>query len=448
MSPPSFDPSEPGTPAAAWRPLLDGLPALEPPGPGDRVLVLAAHPDDETLGAGGLIAGATAAGARVTVVVATDGEASHPHSPTHTPAHLAERRRREVRDAVARLAGRAGAAELAWLRLPDGRLAQLEPELAELVRELLAGATHVVSPWSGDGHPDHEACGRVAAALAEDVGARHWQFPIWAWHWDDPRHAALPLDRLRRLPLTDEAVAAKQAAMGCHVSQYQPLSAAAGDEPILPPRVLQHFRRDAEVFVIPAEPVPPRYFTDLYAAAEDPWGLADRFYEQRKRALLVGSLTRARFRRAFEPGCATGLISAELAQRCDEVVAWDVAPAAVARTQARVAGHRQVHVEQRGVPDDWPGGRFDLVVLSEVGYYCADLARLADRVAGCLTDDGALVACHWRHPAPMHPHTAEQVHAALGAGRRLVVDHVEDDFLLQVWSRDGRSVAAAEGIVP
>ena len=99
------------------------------------------------------------------------------------------------------------------------------------------------------------------------------------------------------------------------------------------------------------------------------------------------------------------------------------------------------------IPERWPAGPFDLIVLSEVGYYCADLAQLVHRVDESLTADGVLVACHWRHPAPLHPHGAEAVHAALGASRALVVDHAEEDFLLQSWTSSGESVARAEGIV-
>src|SRR5664279_305672 len=93
----SIDPTKPGTPEQEWLDgRLDHLPRLEVPGAGDRLLVVAAHPDDESLGAGGLIAAAVARGADVRVIVATDGEASHPDSTTHTPAQLAITRRAEV----------------------------------------------------------------------------------------------------------------------------------------------------------------------------------------------------------------------------------------------------------------------------------------------------------------------------------------------------------------
>jgi hypothetical protein len=61
-----------------------------------RVVVLAAHPDDETLGAAGLVARLARAGARVSYVIASDGEASHPDSPTTSVEELVRTRRHEL----------------------------------------------------------------------------------------------------------------------------------------------------------------------------------------------------------------------------------------------------------------------------------------------------------------------------------------------------------------
>ena len=442
-----FDHRDPGTAERAWA---EGpLPAaqlLVPPGPTDRLLVVAAHPDDESLGAGGLVAQAHRRSATVTVLIATDGEASHPQSPTHTPAQLATIRRQEVQKAVAALAP--GTA-VHFLGLPDGALQRHMAALTAQLEYFARVCTHIVSPWRGDRHPDHEACAQASATVAAQHGLAHWQYPVWAWHWADPGDAsALPWARMRRLPLSDTDRAAKARALRCHRSQHAALSDQPGDEPILGPAMLAHFERPEEVFVLEADDASsPSYFEALYARSEDPWGLGARFYEQRKRALLLSALPRRRFRRAFEPGCATGLLTEQLAQRCDEVLAWDVAQRAVSQAAARLPQAPHVRVAAGTIPADWPEGEFDLVVLSEVGYYCVELGQLVKRVASCLAGDGVLVACHWRHPAPDHPHTAEAVHGALGEGLLPVVRHVEDDFLLDVWSRSGRSVAATEGIL-
>jgi SAM-dependent methyltransferase len=333
-------------------------------------------------------------------------------------------------------------ARLRLLHLPDGALSDHRDVLADALVDELSTADLVVSPWRGDGHPDHQACAEAIAALPHR--AQHWQYPIWFWHWGDP-DAELP--HLARLDLDEPALAAKMRALNCHGTQHRPLSTAAGDEAILPPHVLARFRRDFECFVVTAAASRPGYFDDLYARSPDPWGLDDRFYEQRKRDLVLASLPQQTFRRAFEPGCATGALTERLATRCAEVVAWDGAAVGLAAARSRLADQPHVRFEQRRIPDDWPDGRFDLVVLSEVGYYCPDLDLLAARIKSALDTDGALLACHWRRPAPDHPHRAESVHAAIGRELHRIVRHEEDDFLLEVWSRSGRSVASETGIV-
>ena len=444
----TFDPHQAGTAEASWlASRLRTAPELPVPGRGDVVVVVAAHPDDESLGAGGLIAMAAARGAIVRVVVATDGEASHPSSATHDRARLAAVRRAETETAIGRLAP---GTEPIRLALPDGTLRDARDTLTRLLEPQLQGATHVVSTWSADGHPDHETCADVAAHLAAGrTGLACWQYPIWAWHWADPAGDDLPWHRVARISLTERARHAKQGALGAYVSQHSPMSPEPGDEAILPPGVLEHFSRDFETFVVAAPAADPAYFDALYASSADPWGLHERFYEHRKRELLLACLPRRSFARAFEPGCATGALTARLAERCAEVVAWDVAAAAVDR--ARAVARSNVRVEFGRIPDQWPAGRFDLIVLSEVGYYCSDLDALVSNVRSALTDDGVVVACHWRHAAADHPATAEAVHGALTAGLRAsasrLVRHEEPDFLLDVWSADRRSVAQAGGIV-
>lgn len=201
----------------------------------------------------------------------------------------------------------------------------------------------------------------------------------------------------------------------------------------------------------PAGSLGAEYFEQLYAEHDDPWGFTERWYEQRKRALLLASLPRPRFARAFEPGCSIGVLTAELAPRCDALLAADVSERAVAAATARLAGAPGVVLEQRLVPGEWPEGSFDLVVLSEVGYYCAapDLEALAARAAASLTRDGVLVACHWRHRVSDYPVSGDAVHEVLRAQPRLAVlaEHVEEDFRLDVLvPAPATSVARASGV--
>lgn len=198
----------------------------------------------------------------------------------------------------------------------------------------------------------------------------------------------------------------------------------------------------------PAQAAP---FEAMFAASDDPWGFRTRWYEARKRELTLACLPARRYRRAFEPGCANGELAAALAGRCDQVVASDGIEAAVQLARQRVAHLPHVEVAQGWVPHDWPDGRFDLIVLSEFGFYLSedDLGGLADRVLASLDDGGTVLACHWRHAVDGYAATGDTVHAALAARLALprLVRHAEPDLLLDVWCRDGRSVAEHEGFV-
>lgn len=447
-----------GVPESRWAALgLHAVPAVSAPGAGATVLVVAAHPDDETLGAGGLIHAAAAAGATVRIVIASAGAASHPRSPTHTPERLARVRRAEAEHAAAAL----GAPSVAVLDLPDGALGDHVPTLAAVLSATCPNPDLIVAPWVEDGHPDHAAASRAAELVAQASGAPLWQYPIWLWHWLDPADAAamdadspegpLPVRRLRQLPVGPAAAAAKETAIAAYASQHLPLSPAPGDEAVLAESMLAHFRRSFETFVVPAPAERAEYFDALYRASADPWGLGERWYELRKRELLLATLPRPRATRVFEPGCALGHLTVRLAERADEVIAWDASPEAVRAAQSamRSAGWGgSVSVRQGRIPSDWPSGAFDLIVLSEVGYYCADLALLVDRIAASLTADGAVVACHWRHPAPDHPLTAEAVHSALSMRLTRIAGYADGDVLLDVFSMDDRSVAERDGLVP
>lgn len=198
--------------------------------------------------------------------------------------------------------------------------------------------------------------------------------------------------------------------------------------------------------------LPAAYFDRLYAAAPDPWSLSSRWYEARKYALTMAGLPQPSYRCCLEAGCSVGALTEQLAGRCAQLLAVDCAAAAVAAARARTGHLPQVRVEQRTLPAKWPTGTFDLVVLSEIGYYLddAELAVLLVRSIGALTEGGTLVAVHWRHPVADYPRSGDEVHAALAdqPGLHRLVRHEEADFLLEVYLRgDARSVAAQTGLL-
>jgi len=198
---------------------------------------------------------------------------------------------------------------------------------------------------------------------------------------------------------------------------------------------------------------PATYFDELYRHSDDPWKLREGWYESRKRALTLALLPRPRYQNAFEPGCANGELTVELAKRCDRLLAADLHERAVELARERVAGITHVRVEQRTVPREWPteAGPFDLIVISEFAYYLdsAELETLASRIAASLTTDGTLLACHWRRPFAEALETADVAHALFDArcGLTRLAHHDEADLLIDVWSRDARSVAQREGLL-
>jgi hypothetical protein len=108
-------------------------------------------------------------------------------------------------------------------------------------------------------------------------------------------------------------------------------------------------------------------------------------------------------------------------------------------------------VEHQIHPEEWPNARFDLIVFSELGYnFERDALRdLAARLRDALTPDGTLVACHWRHDIEDCPVNGNAVHALLAQVLAMprIVQHTEADFLLEIWSADGRSAAQLDGML-
>ena len=229
----------PGTPEAAWRawPGMRQLPAVDAGGWASAVVV-AAHPDDEVLGAGGTIAVLAARGARLRLVALTDGEASHPRE----AASIGARRVAETTAALAALG--AWRAEVIRLALPDSGLTAYEDDVTARLRQLTAGFDICLAPWASDAHPDHEVAGR--AARAARMGEATLWYPVWMWHWARPGDDRVPWHAAVRVPLPRSARARKCLAIDCFASQLEDRTQQAG--PVLPAGIVAHFTRGAEVF--------------------------------------------------------------------------------------------------------------------------------------------------------------------------------------------------------
>ena len=208
------------------------LPAMDE-GP---VLIVSPHPDDETLGAGGLIAHLRSRGIGVIVAAVTDGENAYGHG-----IGLGEIRVREQTAALACL----GVEEknIYRFKICDSDVASYENALSGLLDPLVARSQHIVSPWRHDFHPDHEACGRVAERLSHMHRVQLTSYFFWTWH----RGTTELLDGLDlvRFPLSDRLLELKRRALMCHQSQ---LHHDSGD-PILAERLLAPAGRHFETYL-------------------------------------------------------------------------------------------------------------------------------------------------------------------------------------------------------
>lgn len=180
------------------------------------------------------------------------------------------------------------------------------------------------------------------------------------------------------------------------------------------------------------------HFEKLYAVRDDPWHVDSSWYERRKHQLTIAALPRKRYFRAVEPGCSNGALTALLAERCDELFAFDFVDGAVDAAQDRIGDDDHVHVIHARFPDYWPYGTGDLVVWSDVACYLSDV-RWDVATAGLdhwLEPGGHLVAVHYTG-ATDHPRSGASI------GRQLdrldflerSVGLVDEHFELGVWTR-------------
>lgn len=417
---------------AGW----DGVPRLDLAGivaRYPRIVLVAPHPDDETLSLGATLADLSAQQVDVTVVFVTHGG----DRPGATP------RRIEGERAVAAL----GAAVSAlWWDLPDGGLHAQEGELCRRLAGLIDERTVLLAPLECDGHADHDAVARAAEHAVRECSAVLLHYPIWMWHWATP--ADLDWARVRTLAPTLAGLRAKDAAIGCYTSQLQ----ADDGRPIVGSGVLTRAHRVFETVLTPAaadlaervceavdvgrgrEAIAEPFDAMMTAGEDDPWHLDDFAYERRRLELVLACLGRERYQRILEVGCATGQLSEQLLGRADTVVAMDASARALEIARGRTDA---VHWICGAAPGDLPAETFDAVILSEIGYFLdgPDLAATLRSVRRRLTSRGEIVLAHWRGPTTDIPLDGAAVHAQAAAllDLPLRARYEDADLIVEVW---------------
>lgn len=158
--------------------------------------------------------------------------------------------------------------------------------------------------------------------------------------------------------------------------------------------------------------LPPSYFDKLYSENIDPWNFETSDYEASKYAATIAALPKARYHHAFEVGCSIGVLTQLLAERCDSLLSVDVSELALAKAKARCANLPQVRFELMGIPQEFPTDIFDLILISEVGYYLSqsDLLVAQQKMIEHLEPGGHLLLVHWTLYAKDYPLSGDEVH--------------------------------------
>ena len=144
----------------------------------------------------------------------------------------------------------------------------------------------------------------------------------------------------------------------------------------------------------------PAHFDALYAGNPDPWAFETSPYEHDKYAITHAALAGRHFTRGLEIGCSIGVLTRMLAQNCEALLGVDVADAALEQARRRCAAYPGITFTRMQIPKQWPDGKFDLFVISEVLYYldCSDNAALCANILKSASPGSVIVLVNWTGP--------------------------------------------------
>ena len=183
----------------------------------------------------------------------------------------------------------------------------------------------------------------------------------------------------------------------------------------------------------------------------DPWGYLQRWYEQRRRHLIVAMLPQHALGHVLEIGCSTGLMAQLLAPRAQHWLGVDISEKAIALAQQNLSAHAHVDLLQADITLHWPSGSFDTYLICDVGYYlpAQALEHIAKHIARNAQANTVMLLAHWRHPFAQAQTPTQQVHRIMGSanGLQSLASYADEDLLIEVWTGNGHSVARTEGFI-
>ncbi|GGE65271.1 LmbE family N-acetylglucosaminyl deacetylase [Pedobacter psychrotolerans] len=416
-----------------------------------RCLILAPHPDDESLACGGLIQSLIQRGCDVRVILNTDGSQSH-HSATYPSDRLAELRYTEMITALGflglsqdKLSGYQSKDSAMPAKGEDGFEAlsiKLHADLSSFLPQL------ILVPYELDPHRDHRATFQLLFAALKNVTNYKptiWEYPIWLYENasenDIPK---LEAGELKFLEIKDN-LSQKNKAIHAHQSQTTQL---IHDDPtgfMLSEEMIGNFLTGKEYFMQrkktnPANTLSKDYFEQLYSTHSDPWSFETSVYEKDKYAATVAAIPNGQYERALEIGCSIGVLTQMLSTKCQHLISMDISEIALEKARSRMKDQEDVTFLHGGIPMDYPEGNFNLIVMSEVGYYLSkeDLLKARELITNSLSPHGVLVLVHWTHFVADYPLSGDEVHHCFAdADLSHIKGDRKADYRLDVFRKQG-----------
>lgn len=154
------------------------------------------------------------------------------------------------------------------------------------------------------------------------------------------------------------------------------------------------------------------FFEAMFQNSADPWNFAGDPYEQFRYRTVLHASGAQQYRHAFEPGCSVGVFTEMLAGMCERVDAVDISASAVAAAQERCRALPGVSVQLGSLRESRQYNAYDLIVLSEIGYYFQtdEWRHLLAAIVESIRPGTVLLASHWLGSSPDHVRTGDEVH--------------------------------------
>lgn len=385
-------------------------------------MVFAPHPDDESLGCGGLIQYLIQQNSEVFVIFITSGDASHPNSKSHSPTILAELRENEAVDACTILGVKNS--NIHFLRQPDSKLSELldidKNAVTNHISTLLAEfkILSVLVPWRRDPHPDHIATYNLVKMMVGNSNREIQiiEYPIWLWKnstdTDWPKDGEVEIFRLDIASVLDS----KKKAIFAHKSQTKNIITDDTEGFQLSEDLLSPFLTNFEYYFFEIRKdknsLDQQYFDTLYNNNPDPWNFEKSIYEHTKFEAINNLIGDSSYKSGLELGCSIGVQTKYLAKCCKKLKAVDISESAIKKAKNLNLIAEDVHFETLDIATNFPEGNYDLVTMCEIGYYFdkKTLTELFEKIHSNLNKNGSFVMVHWSSFVREYPLTGKQVH--------------------------------------